>query len=750
MDLSSFFQQFREETAENVRALSDALIAIESATDDQTRRQELDRAFRAVHTVKGSARMLGLDPIAHLAHTMEHALGEIRQGQRPLDRALADTLLRGGDLIAQLAIHIPQPPAALLAQLPELLQALGAPASSMAASPPSAAASPAPTPSPAPASPVSAPVAAISSERATRQTVRVRIDRLDRLFNLAGELTVNHQLLAELAAELDKLQQAATRQQRALLALEQELARLRFSPTQRQTLATRLEALRHAQMELVDLAQQQRDQLDRHLARQHMLVKDVEQEVMAVRLLPIAPLFNSLPRLVRDLAATTGKQVTLELRGETTELDRKVLELISDPLVHLVRNAIDHGIELPAERIAAGKPPQGVLRISAEAVGNEVRLRISDDGRGIDPDRIRNRAVELGMISRERATQLDTATALDLIFQPGFSTASTITEISGRGVGLDVVRSNLLELGGQVQVDSTIGQGTTITLTIPLTLITSRILLAQIGRHILALPATVIRAIFWIGRDQIQTIDGQPTIAYQNHTVGVVALADLLNIDSPSPLTRQTRAPALLINSRQRATALLVDDLLDEREAVIKPLGPLFARRPALSGAVQLSDGGLALLINPLALLQHNERRLIAPTAPTRLVDPAPTRRRGILVVDDSFTTRELLRSILQSAGYDVTVAIDGADALDKLRAGTYDLVVSDIEMPRVDGFTLTTRIRHELALAELPVVLITSLASEEHRRRGLEAGAQAYIVKSQFNQDSLLKVLQQLLGNEE
>lgn len=740
MDLTSFYTQFRDETADNLRVLNDALLAIEGQAGETLRRSELDRAFRAVHTIKGSARMLGFDPIAQVAHALEHVLGEIRQERRALDRPLADLLLRGGDLIGQLAAEAPQMPAPALAAVPEIVQALDA------ASPVKLAAAPQPPPAAAPQPP---PALAETAPRVARQTVRVRVDRLDRLFNLAGELAVNQQWLGEVGQELYRLQEAVERQQRAVQALERELARLRFSPTQRQALDARLATLRDAQAALADLAQRQSDRLDRHLARQQMLVKDLEQEVMAVRLLPIATIFNSLPRLVRDLAAATNKQATIEIRGETTELDRKVLELISDPLVHLVRNAVDHGLEAPDERVAAGKPPAGLIQISAEPAGNEVRIQIRDDGRGIDPERVRRRAVELGMLAAERAHQLDTQEALELIFQPGFSTARTVTEISGRGVGMDIVRANLLELGGQVRVDSIVGQGTTVTLTIPLTLITSRVLLVQAGRQILALPAATIRGILWVRRDQVQLIDGQPTIAYQQRTVALLSLAELVGMNVDSPLARHPRAPALLLNARQRRIALLVDDLLDEREAVVKPLGPLFARRPALSGAVQLGDGGLALLINPLQLIEGGARRAAALPVLSQSLRDEPRRAR-LLVVDDSFTTRELLRSILQSAGYDVTAAIDGADALDRLRSTAYDLVVSDIEMPRVDGFTLTTRIRRELALSELPVVLITSLASEEHRRRGLEAGAQAYIVKSQFNQDSLLKVIQQLLGHEE
>jgi len=749
MDLTAFHTQFRDETTEHVRTLNDALVALEAQVDEAQRRAELDRAFRAVHTIKGSARMLGFEPIARLAHALEHVLDEVRQGKRIPERSLIDLLLRGGDLIMQLTSEVPHLSAATLAQLPELLQALGDTTTPAAAATSPLPPLPAPATSSATETPVATPPDTASPSRTGRQTVRVRVDRLDRLFNLAGELNIGQQWLAELERELERLQKMVEHQQRALLALEHDLGRLRFSPSQRQLLDARLVELRGTQTTLTDHVQHQLDRLGRHLLHQNLLVKELEHEVMAVRLLPIATLFNGLPRLVRDLAAATGKQVQLDIYGETTELDRKVLELIGDPLVHLVRNAIDHGLELPEERIAAGKSPVGLVRIGAEAAGNEIRIRIQDDGRGIDTDRLRRRAVELGWLTAERAGQLDTQEALDLIFQPGFSTATTITEISGRGVGMDVVRTNLLELGGQVRIDTVVGQGTTVTLTIPLTLITSQIVLVQVAQQVVALPATAVQSIIWVQRNQVYFIDNQPAITYQQRAISLIPLAALLDLPAESPLQRHLRAPALILKARQKRVALLVDDLIDEREAVVKPLGPLFARRPVLSGAVQLGDGRLILLINPFYLVERNTHRSLPPATERKALPTATTPAR-LLVVDDSFTTRELLRSILQSAGYDVTVAIDGADALDRLRATTYDLVVSDIEMPRVDGFTLTTRIRNDLALVDLPVILITSLASEEHRCRGLEVGAQAYIVKSQFNQDSLLKVIQQLLGHEE
>jgi two-component system, chemotaxis family, sensor kinase CheA len=754
MDLSAFYSQFREETQENIRVLSETLVSIEQLpVGGPERRASLDRVFRAVHTVKGSARMLGFEPIGQLAHVMETLLGELRQGERELDPPLADQLLRGGDALLDLTIAAVEGRpssldlAALLASFegspPAALQLV---ASEQAPAPAESRPQPlAPAPSPQPPAP-KAP-SPFATRSANRQTVRVRVDRLDKLINLAGELVVDQQFLAHHSERLSELESLIEQQTRAARMLADELARLRFSQSQRQLIDGHLGRLLSSGDQLRRLAIREGEQLERYSSQHGAMVDDLEREVLAARMVPIATLFASIPRAVRDLAGATHKQVALELVGETTELDRKVIELLSDPILHLVRNAIDHGIEPPADRAAAGKPLAGKLRIAADASGGEVRVIISDDGRGMDPQQLRETAARRGLISADQARLLSDAESYELIFAPGFSTATLITEISGRGVGMDVVRSNITDLGGQVTVESQLGQGSKITLSLPLTLITTRIILVRLGRSLYALPASGCKGTLWVYRSQVDMVEGRETIEHGGKTISLVYLADMLGVEAEGAYKRGVRSPALLIGSGGRMVAAIVDDLVDEREAVVKPLGPLFERQRIYGGAVQLGDGGLVLLLNPLLLA----RRIgSAQRSKARNSVATPSARARVLVSDDSFTTRELIKSILSSAGYAVTAAVDGQDALDKLRAGAYDLVVSDVEMPRVDGFQLTSRIRRELGRQDLPVILITSLASDAHKRQGLEAGAQAYFVKSQFNQDSLLEVIQQLLGHEE
>jgi two-component system chemotaxis sensor kinase CheA len=741
MDLTSFHSQFRDETAENVRVLNEGLLALESLTPEaESRREYVDAVFRAMHTIKGSARMLGFEQVAQIAHTCEHILGAVRDGRRDIDRALADDLLRGGDALLELvSATIEGRVSDIDVDALRLTLGRGNRAEKPQAETPATAAQP-----PATLDPAASPAFPRASRLAGRQTIRVRVDRLDKLLNLAGELVVGRQAQATHLQTMGELTALLAQQGQALLSLEREIKKLRFSTTQREALERHLNRALNTGDQASRLVRGHAERFDQQASQTNLLIEDLEQEVMAARLLPVSTVFVNLPRAVRELAREIDKEVALTLDGETTELDRKMIEALNDPLVHLIRNAIDHGIEPPAERESIGKPRQGAIRVSAQSLGPYVHVAIRDDGRGMDPKLLCAAAVRKGLFSDEAVALLTDQEALELIFTPGFSTAQIITDISGRGVGMDVVRTNIVELGGQVQVESQIGVGTTITLTLPLTLVTTRVLLAEVGEHTFALPASGCQGSAWAYADQIKTIEGRAMLPYDGRLATLLRLADLLDVGGAQPFPALRRAPAIVIGAGQRPLAVLVDRLLDEREVVVKPLGPLLEAQRRFSGAIQLGDGRLILLLNPIALAQV-ARGLALTTTVVRHNEVH--RHSRLLVVDDSFTTRELIRTILQSAGYDVTAAVDGFDALDKLRAAPYDLVVSDIEMPRVDGFQLTSHIRNDLGLADLPVIIVTSLASDAHRRRGLEVGAQAYIVKSQFNQSNLLETVHQLLG---
>jgi two-component system chemotaxis sensor kinase CheA len=781
MDLSKFHNQFREETTENVRVLNDGLLALEQTADttEPDARAHVDAMFRAVHTIKGSSRMLGFTDIGRLAHTMEDLLGAVRDGRVTLQRDMTDQLLRGGDVLLELTtaaidgqnitVDLDQLVAAITSHIP-VPEGGSTPADAPEAAPqdapddqqdgadtePAAPSTPVPAPAsnggvlsattaaPAATQTSAAPVGSIRSRTMSRQTVRVRTDRLDRLINLTGELVIGQQTLALHSQALRDLLILNQQQERTLLMLHAELQQQRLSPDQRNLLEESLNALLNVNEQVNQIVRGEVEQFNQFTGQHHTLIDDLEQEVISTRLLPMSTIFGGIPRAVREIANATGKEIALDLRGEATELDRKLLEALNDPLLHLMRNAIDHGIEPPDERAAHGKPRQGHISVSAEASGGEVRVLISDDGRGIDPQQIRESAIRKGLIAAENAALLSEQEALDLVFLPGFTTASILTDLSGRGVGMDVVRTNVSELGGQVVLESQPGYGTQVTLLLPLTLVTTRILLVKVGAQTFALPASGCQSIIWVHEDDINTIEGRAMIDHNERTVPLLSLADLIGIDAPPAFSHEARMPTILLGTARRMLSLLVDGVLDEREAVVKPIGPLLEAQRRYTGAIQLGNGQLVLMLNPVALAQA--ARGVRFSRPTESVT---TRTHPqLLITDDSFTTRELMRSILHSAGYEVATAVDGLDALDKLRAHTYDLVVSDVEMPRMNGFELTASIRQELGLKDLPVIIVTSLASDDHKRQGLEAGAQAYIVKSQFNQDNLLEAIEQLLGS--
>lgn len=747
MDLTSFYNQFRDETADNVRVLNAGLLAIESPDlDNEERQEQINAIFRAMHTIKGSARLLGFEQVGQVAHIGEHILSAVREGRRTLTRDLADDLLRAGDAILDLiSSQIEGRPTTI--DVDTLTKTLGR-GMQAEPEPEQAAVMPAGNNTlPSLGGGGAGELARARKQRAgERQTVRVRVDRLDRLLNLAGELAVEQQTQALHLEALEQLGDEIGFQQRTLLALDRELQRLRFSASQRAGIDRHLNALLNTSDRTKKLIRSQFERFDQHVSQTKQLVADLEQEVMAARLLPVATLYANLPRAVRELARETGKDINLVLDGEATELDRKVIELLGDPVIHLIRNAVDHGIELPQVREQAGKTAQGTIRVSARSFGSYAHLVITDDGRGLDPAALRESAVQKRLISAEIAERLADQEAIELVFTPGFSTAQIITDISGRGVGMDVVRTNVLDLGGQVQLESHVGVGTTITLVLPLTLVTTRVLLVEIGTHTFALPAGACQGTIWIYPNDVEAIEGRAIILHEGRYVPVLRLADLLDVGGAQAFPAARRTPTVLIGTHQRPFALLVDRMLDEREVVVKPLGALLEQQKRYSGAIQFGDGRLILLLNPLVLAQVARGMSLVTRVAQR--NTAPQRSR-LLVADDSFTTRELISSILQAAGYEVTTAVDGLDALDKLRADSYDLVVSDVEMPRVDGFQLTSRIRQELKQIAMPVVIVTSLASEAHRRRGLEAGAQAYIVKSQFDQSNLLEIIRQLLGSD-
>ena len=720
-------QLFAAESATRLDGLAERLLELERVGNDPELVEEI---FREAHTLKGSAGIVGFPNVTKVAHAVEDLLEELRSGRRRATPELVDAVLGAVDglramiprvmdghdcgpeaaelvtnLIALAAPNDIAPPDPMVGPPTDAAPAGDALAPGEVEffpraavpdpDPPAAAPGPATTAPPRPAEPEAEArrdqAAAKQRKRADSgawaETVRVPVERLDRFVRQVGETAAAHLRLRRILME-------------------------KLGPA-----AADLEEL-HA------------------LSRS---VNELQESAMRARMVPVATITAPLHRAVRDLARTLGKRVRWEESGTYTELDRNVLEQLADPLLHLVRNAVDHGLEPPEERERAGKPALGRVRLRAAQLGSDVVVTISDDGRGIDVGRVRAAARAKGVeLDGERD---DEAAALEAIFGAGLSTAEKISDVSGRGVGLDVVRANIEAIRGRVEVRTTPGQGTEFRVVVPITLAVLRCLLVEIGDRPYALPmhsVDVVRGVDW---PELTRSGGRDVLWVGDEPVPVAELAGLLDETCGSART----GPVVIVSSLAGRYAFRIDRLLGQRDLVVKGLGRLLPRIGVLAGASVEPDGSVLLVLDATGLVEQ------ARTGRCSSVAAAPAEARGtaatVLVVDDAMAVRELERSILERAGYVVRTAADGIEALALLAEEPVDLVLSDVEMPRMDGFALTEAIRSQPGIRNLALLLLTSRSSEDDRRRGLAAGADGYLIKSAFDEAALLDAVERILG---
>ncbi|MER3543056.1 MAG: hypothetical protein C4311_00250 [Chloroflexota bacterium] len=754
VDLSAFLPDFLVEVQEHLEALTQGLLDLEGRPDDSQLVKDL---FRSAHTIKGTARMIGCTAVAQVAHAAENVLDDLREHRLAVNAEVVDALLGAVDAMKQLlAREGAQPetaPAEVLRRLEnvmgashptgELLPALsssdqGGEGRGGILRPPSGQ-----------GEAISAPAPVEADE-----TIRVSVARLDTLLKQIGDLTALKTEWESDLLELRTLAQMVEEHRRLTESVLKIVESLPASAASTQLKAQGLRLRDHQSRLITRLYTAALRTTDR-LEVLSTIADRLHDDVMELRLLPLATILGPLSRTIRDLAREEGKQVAVSVTGGEVELDRHILQEISEPLLHLVRNAVSHGIELPQNRLAQGKSPLGQISLRSARQGDRVIIEIADDGRGIDPALVRQVAVGRGLISAEQAARLDDRTALELIYTPGFSTSPFITEASGRGVGMSAVKAAVRRLGGTIHIASRVGAGTTFTLSLPLTLSLSHVLLVSAGGQIVALPAADVRAI----RLPPWATDGGRQATDDGQVVEVVSLAQVLALpSSDSPHMRRERGlgrrrasggrSAVRVRNGQSQAIFTVDALLDERRVAIKPVGRVLRGAcEFISGATVLADGAIAFLLDTAALVSAvKQQAWAAPRNQGQFGMEDTGRRARILVVDDMVTTRELERSILTAAGYQVEVAGNGAQALALLRGGAFDLVVTDIEMPVMDGLALVATLREHPQWAHLPVVLVTSLNQQAAEQRAREVGAQAALEKSTFAQDILLDTVARLI----
>jgi len=499
---------------------------------------------------------------------------------------------------------------------------------------------------------------------------------------------------------------------------------------------------------LGNLAERLRSSLYEDITRLEMISDELEEGIRTLRLLPLSTLFKIFPRMVRDLARQEKKLVQLVIEGGETRADKRILEEMRDPLMHMIRNAIDHGVELPARRRQQGKPELATIILRSYQTPSSIIIEVEDDGKGLDLEAIKETALRRGLVRAEELETLTEGQIQNLILQPGFSTCTLVTEISGRGVGLDVLRSNVERLKGTIEVFSRPSQGCKIRIQLGTTLTTAHVMIVALQNRSYAIPVEFVQTACLVNPQEIFTIEGRETILYNQQPISVVKLTDLLELSTPLnaiPAIKKTQWPCIIVRSSNDRLGLFVDDLLDEQDVVLKPQSQLLKRVRNVSGATILGTGEVCMVLNPQDLIQSVRHKQNSSVG-TALANGPLKQQHVVLLVEDSIATRTQEKRILEAAGYDVITAVDGMDGFNKLQTRSIDAVVSDVQMPNLDGLGLTERIRQHKEYNEIPVILVTTLASDEDRRRGAEAGANAYITKGSFTQDVLLDTLQRLI----
>ena len=714
---------FRAEVETQSQVLIAGLLALER---DPAAKDQLEACMRAAHSLKGAARIVDLGAGVDVAHAMEDCFSGTQRDGRPLRKEHIDVLLRGVDLLTAIAGGAQAAQAraqadAFIAALAAVAHAHGGDVTAEA---------------PVPAAGAIDPETRADADR----VLRVTAENLDRLLGLAGESRVGARWIKPFGESLLRLK-------RTQHALERALGALRPAGGNDIDGEALLHAGRLAQECSRTLAQRL-GELEAFDARSTDLANRLYEQALASRMRPFADRVRSLPRMVRDIGRELGKEVRLEVSGQATRIDRDILEKLDAPLTHLLRTAVDHGIELPDERRRAGKPAEGVIRLQAHHAAGKLQVSVADDGRGISTQQLGAAIVARKLVSADMLAGLSEAELMEFLFLPGFTMKDTVTAISGRGVGLDVVKNMLKQVRGNVSVSSQPGMGTTFVLQLPLTLSVIRALLVEIGGENYAFPlAQIVRTVV-LPAARIEHLEGRQHFQFEGRLVGIADANQVLEGGDPAHASGDLSI--VVVSEHQNHYGLVVDRFLGECELVVQPLDARLGKIRDVSAGALTEDGTPVLIVDVEDMIRSVEK--LVSIGRLRQVQRAQRvaqheRRKRVLVVEDSLTVRELERKLIESRGYDVEVAVDGMDGWNAVRGGGFDLVVTDIDMPRMDGIELVGLIKRDAHLRALPVMIVSYKDREEDRRRGLDAGADYYLTKGSFQDESLVLAVADLIG---
>lgn len=737
----SMMDLFRLEAENQARILETGLVELEK---DQSPGR-VEPLMRAAHSIKGAARIVGLTIAVELAHAMEDVLSTVQKGGLLLNSDDVDILLCGNDIFT----HAARMEARLISnwmqeQLPAIEKITVDLRSILKGESQKTREEPVPSlQTDAPLQAATGPPSSDEREGADN-IVRITAENLSRLMGLAGESLIEARSLESFARTLLELK---TQQNELAESLEHVRQSLQVESPQDPTLAAvnaSLEAMRRVRSTL----SAHLENFDLFSRRLEHLADRLYNEVIASRMRPFSDGTHGFSRMVRDLAKSLKKKINFQIIGENTKVDRDILERLEAPLTHLLRNAIDHGLEKTEQRIATGKSAEGSLILEARHRAGMLSITVTDDGSGIDPAVIKRKVVEKGLGTAEMAENLSRSELMNFLFLPGFSTSASVTEISGRGVGLDVVHSMVQEVGGSVRCDSTPGQGTRFHLQLPLSLSVVRTILVEISNEAYAIPLTRIDRILSVDRLAVQTLEDRQFYTFDGEHIGLVDAHQVLM--SPTSVGMGETMSVVVVSDRLNRFGLVVNRFLGERDLVVKPLDSSLGKVPNISAAAILEDGSPVLVLDIDDVVRSIDNILSqGRLEKVDVVSEAESRRarKKVLVVDDSLTVREVERRLLENKGYQVEVAVDGMDGWNAVRNGEFDLVISDVDMPRMHGIEFVSRIKNDPRLKDIPVMIVSYKDREEDRLKGLQVGANYYLTKSSFHDESLINAVIDLIG---
>jgi len=761
----SLLALFREEAQTQTRVLSDGLLALEHRPRDES---TLESCMRAAHSLKGAARIIGLQDGVDIAHLMEEYFVAAQRGELTLSASHIDALLGGADLLLRIGEANPATPFTR-AEVDAFVARLSAPdATSSAISTLKTDAETTPSldeqdivamlrASADDITHVAQSTAASSVMQATdgqaliradvaqdpNRMLRVRADSLDRLLSLSGESLVESRWLKPYNEAMLRVKRTQREAARALDTIYDTLAE-RLDPL----MLTALNEVRQTLSNTQQLLGARIDELDRFDRRSANLAQQLYNEALQCRMRPFGDATHAYPRIVRDLARSLAKRVRFSIVGETTQVDRDILDMLDAPLGHLLRNALDHGIETPEQRIASGKPAEASLTLEARHSAGKLLISVSDDGAGIDLDSVRAAVIRRKLADSKTVANLSDQELFEFLLLPGFSLSEQVTDVSGRGVGLDAVHEMVKTVRGTVRIFNESGRGVRFVLQLPLTLSVIRSLLVQVGGEAYAFPLAHVRRTLELARNDIDMLEGQQHFSFEGQPMGLVTAHQLLGTEEPDEA--RASIAVVVIGDERETYGIAVDRFLGERMLVVQPLDSRLGKIKDIAAGALMENGDVVLIVDVDDLLlsvnklvrggQLNKvRRAQGVTAPER---------KHVLVVDDSLTVRELERKLLEKRGYAVTIAVDGMDGWNALHSANFDLVVTDIDMPRMDGIELITRIKRDVLLKTVPVMIVSYKDREEDRHRGLDAGADYYLAKGSFHDEALFDAVRDLIGD--